>query len=90
VTDKHSQRRFLIDTGSDLCVYPHKYLPHRRPRVNYDLYAADGSTIHTYGWLPLTLNLGLRRNFTWRFVIADVTTPLIGADFLKHYGLLVD
>jgi hypothetical protein len=58
--------------------------------VNYDLYAADGSTIHTYGRLPLSLNLGLRRDFTWRFVITDDTTPLIGADFLAHYGLLVD
>jgi hypothetical protein len=58
--------------------------------VNYDHYAADGSTINTYGWLPLSLNLGLRRDLTWRFVIADVSTPLIGADFLSHYGLLVD
>jgi hypothetical protein len=86
VTDKYSRRWFLVDTGSDLSVYPRKYLQHHRPRTNYELYAADGSTIHTYGWLPLSLNLGLRRDFTWRFVIADVTSPLIGADFLTHYG----
>jgi cleavage and polyadenylation specificity factor subunit 1 len=71
-------------------VYPRKLIPQRRSRVNYDLYAADGKTIHTYGWLPLSLNLGLRREFTWRFVVADVTEPLIGADFLSHFGLLVD
>jgi hypothetical protein len=90
VTDKTARRRFLIDTGSAICVYPRKYISHQRARVNFDLYAADGSTIHTYWWLPLSLNLGLRREFTWRFVIADVTTPLIGADYLTHYGLLVD
>ena len=36
------------------------------------------------------MNLGLRRDFTWRFVIADVDLPIIGLDLLSHYGLLVD
>ena len=36
------------------------------------------------------MDLGLRRNFTWRFVIADVQCPIIGKDLLSHYGLLVD
>jgi hypothetical protein len=59
-------------------------------QVDYDLCAANGSTIHTYGWLPLSLNLGLRRDFMWRFVVADITHPIIGVDFLSHFGLLVD
>jgi hypothetical protein len=71
-------------------VFPRKFIPQRRERVNYDLCAANGTIIRTYGWLPLSLNLGLRREFTWRFVVADVTQPLIGADFLSHFGLLVD
>jgi hypothetical protein len=90
VTDKSSKLRFLIDTGSDLCVFPRKLIPQRRERFNYDLCAANGTTIPTYGWLPLSLNLGLRRQFARRFVVANVTQPLIGADFLSHYGLLVD
>jgi hypothetical protein len=51
---------------------------------------ANGTIIHTSGWLPLNLNLGLRRDFTWQFVVADVTHPLIGMDFLSHFGLLAD
>ncbi|GFW03176.1 hypothetical protein TNCV_157961 [Trichonephila clavipes] len=35
----------------------------------------------------LPLDLGLRRHF-WRFVIADVPLPIIGSDFLAHFGLL--
>jgi hypothetical protein len=35
--------------------------------------AANGTTIHTYGWLSLSLNFGLGWDFTWRFVLADVT-----------------
>jgi cleavage and polyadenylation specificity factor subunit 1 len=56
----------------------------------YTLYAANGITIPTYGWTSRSLNLGLRRDFLWRFVIADVQLPIIGVDLLSHYGLLVD
>jgi hypothetical protein len=90
ITDKSTKQRFQIDTGSNLCVYPRKLIPQRRERVNYNLCAANGTTIRTYGWLPLSLNLGLRLDFTWRFVVAYVPQPLIGADYLSHFGLLVD
>jgi hypothetical protein len=90
ITDRHSKRQFLTDTGSYLCVYPRKLIPRRRERVNYNLCAANGTTIRTYEWMPVSLNLGLRWDFTWRFVVPDVTRPIIGVDFLSHFGLLVD
>jgi hypothetical protein len=34
--------------------------------------------------------MGLRQNFTWRVVVADVTHPIIGVDFLSYFGLIVD
>jgi hypothetical protein len=71
-------------------VFPRKILPGRKERVNYDIFAAKGTTIPTYGWNSLSLNLGLRRDFTGRFVVADVQIPIIGADLLAHFGLLVD
>lgn len=90
VTDKASKIQYLIDTGSDLCVLPKKYRLTRKSPDNYVLTAANGTVIHTYGILTQHLNLGLRRDFTWNFVIADVDKPIIGADFLAHYGLLID
>ena len=36
-----------------------------------------------------SLYLGLRRVFHWVFIIADVRTPILGADILQHYDLLV-
>jgi hypothetical protein len=69
---------------------PRRLIPQRKDRDNYVLSAANGTTIPTYGWLSLSLYLGLRRNFTWRFVVTDVTHPLIGFDFLSYFGLLVD
>ncbi|GBM64537.1 hypothetical protein AVEN_95069-1, partial [Araneus ventricosus] len=53
------------------------------------LFAANGTEIPTFGQLLLKLDLGLRRAFHWPFVIAKVSQPIIGADFLRHFGLLV-
>ena len=74
-----------------MCVFPRKLLPGRRERLDdYTLFAANGTPIPTYGWITQSLNLGLRRDFVWRFVVAEVHTPIIGVDFLSFYGLLVD
>lgn len=90
VTDRGTQTKFLIDTGSDLCVYPRNRVLGRPEKTTYVLSAANGSPIFTYGPVNLSLDLGLRREFAWRFVVADVSQPIIGVDFLAHYGLLVD
>jgi transposase InsO family protein len=90
VTDCRSKIQFLIDTGSDLCVFPRSALRDRREKTNYQLCAANGSTINTYGYIQFNINLGLRRNFHWQFIVADVTKAIIGVDFLSHYNVLVD
>ena len=46
--------------------------------------------MEVYGKRTLTLNIGLRRSFQWPFLVTQVSKPIIGADFLKHSGLLVD
>lgn len=54
------------------------------------LFAANGSIIKVFGQTTLRLDLGFRRDFSWPFIIASVTQPIIGADFLAHYDLMVD
>lgn len=62
----------------------------RVTKTDYSLSAANGTSIATYGPIALSLNFGLRRMFKWTFTIADVDRPIIGADFLSYFGLLVD
>ena len=50
----------------------------------------NGTPISTYGEKSLALDIGLRRLYKWIFVIADVSCPILGIDFLHHFGLLVD
>jgi hypothetical protein len=90
VYDKNTQVKFLVDTGSDVCVFPRTRVKSSLPKRNYSLSAVNGTSISTYGIITLPLNLGLRRNFTWNFIVADVDTAIIGTDFLAHFALSVD
>ena len=54
------------------------------------LVAANNTTITTYGTSKRIVDVGLKREYAWTFIIADIKQPIIGADFLIHYSLLVD
>jgi hypothetical protein len=54
ITDRLGRWQLLADAGFDICVYPRRLIPRRRERANYDLCAANGTTIQAYEWLPLT------------------------------------
>jgi cleavage and polyadenylation specificity factor subunit 1 len=90
VKDKASGIRFLIYTGADICVFPRTLIPDRLSKSDYMLFAANGTPIATYGTHTMTLNLGLRRDFRWRFLLTDVSKPILVADILAHYNLLPD
>ena len=62
----------------------------KRTPTTIQLQAANHSPIPTFSEKSLTLNLGFRRTFQWIFVVAKLPTPILGADFLHHFGLLVD
>ena len=54
------------------------------------LVAANNSTIHTYVNCKRVVDVGLKREYPCTLIMADVQQPIIGADFLIQYNLLVD
>jgi len=58
--------------------------------TDFQLFAMNNTIIKTYGSKTRVVDLGLRRPFRWQFTITDVAQPIIGADFLAHYGILPD
>ena len=90
VTDSLTGLRFLVDTGADISVIPPSVSERKHRKDSFSLQAVNNTPIATYGTQLRTLNIGLRRKFQWIFIIADVKTPILGADFLRHYSLLVD
>lgn len=59
IMERLSKWQFLAGTSLDLCVYHRNLIPRNKERINYDLCAVNNTTIPTYGWLSLSLNLGL-------------------------------
>lgn len=88
--DRSNNFKFLIDTGADISVIPHKFFPESKTNNDFILTAANGTIIKTFGSKLLKIDFGLRRNFPFAFVIAAVDKPIIGADFLTFFGLVVD
>ncbi|BHF62421.1 hypothetical protein SprV_0200540300 [Sparganum proliferum] len=88
--DNVTRRRFLVDTGAQIGVVPPTPVDRRCPSPGLHLQAANCSPISTFGSRSLTLNIGLRRSFSWIFVIADVPHAILGSDFLAEFDLLVD
>lgn len=78
-----------MDTGAQVSVLP-ATRSDRASRATSHLQAVNGTRIPVYKQRSLTLNLGLRRVFRWVFLVADVRTAILGADFLAKHGLLVD
>ena len=78
-----------MDTGAAVSVFPPNATERRRSS-SLILQAANGTPIPTYGQRSLTLDFGLRRTCRWVFVLANTPTPILGADFLRHFALLVD
>ncbi len=91
ISDHSSGLRFLVDTGAEVSVIP----PSRTERIihrqeNLSLQAVNNSAIATYGTRSLTLDLSLRHTFRWLFIIVDVRQPILSADFICNFRLLVD
>lgn len=95
VMDINTGIQYLVDSGANVSVYPRNLMSEKSVTKQcepdkYKLFAANGTPIKTYGLVTKELNLKLRRNYRWVFIIADVEQPIIGADFLVKYKLLID
>ncbi|CAH8500068.1 unnamed protein product [Schistosoma mattheei] len=91
IRDRISGSDFLVDTGAEISIIPlHLSRRQHTTSTKLSLVAANESVIKTYGEQSLILDLGLRRRFTWVFIVAQVKRPILGADFLSAYNLLVD
>uniref|UniRef100_A0A5S6Q3K9 RNA-directed DNA polymerase n=1 Tax=Trichuris muris TaxID=70415 RepID=A0A5S6Q3K9_TRIMR len=91
-TDKMSKKFFLVDTGSEVSVLPVRSNRHGQllQPSRIVLIDANGAPITTFGSRQLTVDFGIGQPLKWSFVIAKVRQPILGADFFRHFNLLVD
>ena len=90
VWDRQIGTQFLVDTGADVCVFPASVLVRRASSLTGSLMAANGLKIDTWGHRTLTLNFGNKRTFRQDFYLADVTCPILGANFFTANNVAID
>ena len=86
LTDTISGKRFLVDTGAACSILPHH--SSQQPS-NLKLVAADGRKIPTWGKKMCKINFN-KTDFSYTFVLAAVSQPILGIDFFKQFKLCVD
>ena len=83
--DKLSSRRFLVDSGASVSVFP---APSSTSTSGVKLLTADGSTLSCSGSRIIPLHFG-SCSFEWLFQLAPVFVPILRVDFLRHHNLLL-
>ena len=80
----------MIDTGADVSVYPASSQDRKNNPPSIPLSAANGTSIKTWGKRKITLKIKPVQVYTHEFYLADVTRPILGADFFIAHELVID
>ena len=86
VHDAKHPRRWLSDSGSSVSAIPPSDAQRAKGPSLDLLMAANGTQINCYGRQKLDVNLA-DRTYKFELVVADVTQPILGSDFLAHHYL---
>ena len=89
VTDRVTRTLYLADTGCEVSVMPKREGDREDKQCKFALKAANGTRMKTYGVERVKVKFG-GRYYSWSFVKTDVASPIIGIDFLRCHGLMVD
>jgi hypothetical protein len=84
LVDQLSNRHFLVDTGASFSIFPHQS---SSPPSWLHLRGAASQPIPCWGEKTFMFH---GRSFTWNFLLAAVSFPIVGVDFLRHFQLMVD
>ncbi|RUS85586.1 hypothetical protein EGW08_006669 [Elysia chlorotica] len=90
VVDRLSGRSYLVDTGTEVSVYPASVQERKSQPPSSTLTAANGTSIRTWGKRKIFLAIGQKGQYQHEFYLADVTRPILGADFFIKHGLAID
>ena len=82
----------IIDTGASVSIVPRSFVNGVTIHpTGVSLSTANGQPIKVHGEAHLDISLpDLRRQFPWIFIIADVSNPILGLDFLSFYGIIIN
>ena len=86
--DLNTKEFFIIDTGSDYSIVKSNSFEIKNLPCDQYLIAANASKISTHGERIMKIKLSKNCFVKWKFVSAEVSHNIIGADFLEDNNLL--
>ena len=86
LVDVASSKRYLVDSGSAYSILP---LQSSAEPTGPCLMTADGKPLHCWGRGTCSVRTRTRE-FSRTFLLAPVAFPILGADFLSNFRLLVN
>ena len=76
VADMNNKCKYLIDTGAAVSVLPKSCANRISDADCLPLVAANNTTINTYGNSKRVVDVSLKRDYPWTFIVADVQQPI--------------
>ena len=89
VTDEISRRNCLLDTGSQVSLWPASAATSRLRSSRIRLTAANGTPIQSFGQQNRKIKIG-GKFYSFVFLIAQVSRPILGLDLLQHFKMKID
>ena len=89
IIDQISRRRCLIDTGSQVSLWPPSSSASKITSSRVRLTAANGTPIKAYGQQTRKIKIG-GRFYSFGFLIAQIPRPILGINFLETLEMAVD
>ena len=86
IDEKVSGLKFLVDTGAAISIFPFRSAAPQRP---HNVISASGHRLRAWGTVQKEVVFN-EKIFKWNFLLADVTTPILGADFLDNFNCKID
>ena len=84
----------LIDTGATYSCLPKSIISRIGGTLDPSpviLSSCSEANIAVYGEIFTNIALpALRRSYSWNFVVADVSMPILGIDFLSHFNIIIN
>ena len=89
ITDRLSCRRCLLDTGSQVSLWPPTSTTAKTILSSVSLTAANGTPITANGYQQREIQIG-GKSYSFVFLIAQISRPILGLDFLQTFKMTID
>ena len=87
--DKLSGKTCILDTGSQVSLWPPAASTSRLAGFSPKLIAANGSQIKTFGYESREIKIG-KTSYSFVFIVASVARPILGLDFMQRFHMKLD